>query len=112
MYRASKFNSADLVAFYGAVNGELRHLIEYEDDWLAILANAAAILRHQLDEINWVGFYLLKNEVLVLGPFQGLPACSTITLGSGVCGAAVATMKTMVVDDVHEFPGHIACDEA
>ncbi len=78
------------------------------------LANIAALLRQCLDRINWVGFYLWQEEgsQLVLGPFQGLPACTRIPLGKGVCGTAAASGKTQLVPDVHEFPGHIACDSA
>lgn len=78
----------------------------------ANLANASAVLNQAMDEINWVGFYLLeqKKQVLVLGPFQGKPACVEIQVGRGVCGTAVAEDEIMLVKDVHEFPGHIACD--
>ena len=78
----------------------------------ANLANAAALLYHTLREINWAGFYLLEGETLVLGPFQGRPACIEIPLGRGVCGTAAARRETVLVPDVHAFPGHIACDEA
>ena len=77
----------------------------------ANLANAAALLYRSLPEVNWAGFYLLEGETLVLGPFQGKPACIEIPLGRGVCGTAAASGKTVVVPDVHAFPGHIACDE-
>ena len=80
------------------------------DDTIANLANVSALLKQRLDDINWVGFYLLKGETLVLGPFQGLPACTTIAKGRGVCGAAVERRQAIRVSDVHEFPGHIACD--
>ena len=76
------------------------------------LSNAAALLNHFLDDINWVGFYLAKGQELVLGPFQGLPACIRIPFHKGVCGHAATTKQTVVVSNVHEFPGHIACDEA
>ena len=112
MYRAEKFATHDLKTFYQAVNTELLTLIEYEDEWLPALGNAAALLRHQLRDINWVGFYLLKEGLLVLGPFQGQPACSMIMLGKGVCGTAAYQRETIVVPDVHLFPGHIACDSA
>lgn len=77
---------------------------------IANLANAAALLWQNLTEINWAGFYLLEEDVLVLGPFQGKPACVEIPIGKGVCGTAVAENKTLLVDNVHDFPGHIACD--
>ncbi len=83
-----------------------------EDDRVANLANAAAILFHGLPDLNWAGFYLMKGEVLVLGPFQGRAACIRIPLGRGVCGTAAATRATQLVADVHAFPGHIACDAA
>jgi L-methionine (R)-S-oxide reductase len=91
---------------------QLTYLIEGERDWLANLANAAALLYHSLDEVNWAGFYLMKQGELVLGPFNGKPACIRIPVGKGVCGAAVKEEKTMLVKDVHAFPGHIACDAA
>src|SRR5690625_4422146 len=95
---------------YEIVLGQLRALIEGEPDVIANLANASALLYQFLDEVNWVGFYLWKEDELVLGPFQGLPACIRIPNGQGVCGTAIAENKTMLVDNVHEFPGHIACD--
>jgi len=91
---------------------ELRGLIAGEPDWIANLANSAALIYHSLPDLNWAGFYLLKDGELVVGPFQGKPACVRIALGKGVCGTAAAQRKTQVVRDVHEFPGHIACDSA
>ncbi|MDQ6148676.1 GAF domain-containing protein, partial [Staphylococcus haemolyticus] len=85
-------------------------LIEDEQNLIAILSNTSAILNDNLDQINWVGFYLIENEELILGPFQGHPACVHIAIGKGVCGTAVAEDKTQLVKDVHAFPGHIACD--
>ena len=79
---------------------------------IANLANAAALLYHSLDGLNWAGFYLLEGDALVLGPFQGRPACIEIPVGRGVCGTAVAEGRTQLVPDVHQFPGHIACDSA
>lgn len=76
------------------------------------MANAAALLWEELDNINWVGFYILADGELKLGPFQGKVACTTIQIGRGVCGSAAAKNKTMLVENVHEFPGHIACDSA
>ena len=76
------------------------------------LANASALLWQELDKLNWAGFYLMENGILVLGPFQGKPACIEIPVGKGVCGTAVAEQKTQLVPDVHQFPGHIACDSA
>lgn len=91
---------------------QLKALIEDEDDFIANLSNSAALLNQFLDKINWVGFYLLKDNELVLGPFQGLPACVRIEFGKGVCGTALKEEKTQRVPNVHEFPGHIACDAA
>lgn len=90
----------------------LASLLEGETDALANLANAAALLFASLDRINWAGFYLLRGDTLVLGPFQGKPACVRIPLGKGVCGACAARRETLVVPDVHAFPDHIACDDA
>ncbi|MDM8100993.1 MULTISPECIES: GAF domain-containing protein [Oceanobacillus] len=83
-----------------------------ESNQTALLANASSLLNQFLDEVNWVGFYLTENEELVLGPFQGLPACIRIPFGKGVCGTAVSKNKTQRIADVHQFPGHIACDGA
>lgn len=95
---------------YEMVLGQLRALIEGETDVIANLANASALLYQFLDEVNWVGFYLWKENELVLGPFQGLPACIRIPNGKGVCGTAVTEKETILVENVHAFPGHIACD--
>lgn len=86
--------------------------LDSEQDILANLSNAVALIKALIDRLNWTGFYFLKDEELVLGPFQGLPACNRIKLNTGVCGAAVSLKKTHIVSDVHEFPGHIACDSA
>ena len=83
-----------------------------ESDALAVICNAAALMDSFLGDINWVGFYLMRQGELVLGPFQGKPACSRIKVGEGVCGTCVQTDQTMIVADVNEFPGHIACDSA
>lgn len=83
-----------------------------EKDSLANISNATAIINACIDNINWAGFYFLKGDELVLGSFQGLPACNRIGIGKGVCGTAVATKEVQLVPDVHEFPGHIACDSA
>ena len=95
---------------YEIVLNQLIALIDGEDDVIANLANASALLNQFLDNINWVGFYIWKDDELVLGPFQGLPACIRISYGKGVCGTAVKERKTILVPNVHEFPGHIACD--
>ncbi|HLS20517.1 MAG TPA: GAF domain-containing protein [Bacillota bacterium] len=97
---------------YELVIRQLQALIEDDDDEISVLANVAALLNQFLDEINWVGFYLWKKDELVLGPFQGLPACTRIAYGKGVCGTSLKEEKTMLVPDVNKFPGHIACDAA
>ena len=89
---------------------KLRGLVEDVPHRIANLANASALIYDGLDGLNWAGFYLLEGSTLVLGPFQGKPACIEIPIGRGVCGTAVAENKTQLVYDVHEFPGHIACD--
>lgn len=86
--------------------------LEGEKDSLANISNATAIINAFIDRINWAGFYFLRGDILILGPFQGLPACNRIEIGSGVCGTAVATKEIQLVPDVHQFPGHIACDSA
>ena len=97
---------------YELVQKQLLALIEDETNRIANLSNAAALLNQFLDEINWVGFYLYEEGQLILGPFQGLPACVRIPMGRGVCGTSAATEKTLRIEDVHQFPGHIACDAA
>jgi L-methionine (R)-S-oxide reductase len=95
---------------YRELLAQLTALIGDERDFVANMANMAALLFHQLPDLNWAGFYLMRDGELVLGPFQGKPACIRIPVGRGVCGTAAATMATQVVADVHAFPGHIACD--
>lgn len=102
----------DKEAFYRQVNACLESMIGDEPDWLAGLANASALLYQLMPDINWAGFYLFKGGELVLGPFQGKPACIRIPVGKGVCGTAAQTRKIQIVPDVHLFPGHIACDSA
>ena len=97
---------------YPELTAQLKALTEGVPHPVANLANAAALLWQELEDINWAGFYLLEGDVLVLGPFQGKPACIEIPLGRGVCGTAAARDCTLVVPDVHAFPGHIACDAA
>ena len=91
---------------------QLEALLSAETDPVANMANTAALVYNGLAGLNWAGFYLLKEGVLVLGPFQGKPACVRISVGRGVCGTAVQLRKTVLVPDVHQFPGHIACDSA
>ena len=97
---------------YKTLNRELAALLEGIAYPVTILANASALLYNTLEDINWAGFYLLTDATLVLGPFQGKPACTEIAVGKAVCGTAVAERQTQRVPDVHAFPGHIACDSA
>ena len=102
----------DKPELYRQLLQQLDGLLEGETDWVANAANASALLWHTLPQLNWVGFYFLRGGELVVGPFQGKPACVRIALGRGVCGTAAASGVTQVVPDVHAFPGHIACDAA
>lgn len=106
--------STDRNKAYDLLCKQLSALLEGETNATANLANASALLNQFLDRVNWVGFYTFEEETnqLVLGPFQGLPACVRIPLGKGVCGTSAQNQETLVVKDVHEFPGHIACDAA
>ncbi|ANU12699.1 GAF domain protein [Planococcus halocryophilus Or1] len=97
---------------YTMLSKQLDALLDGEKNSIANLSNASALLNQFLERINWVGFYLMEDGELVLGPFQGLPACVRIPVGKGVCGTAVADKRTMLVEDVQAFPGHIACDAA
>src|SRR5690554_1302813 len=97
---------------YSLLNKQLDALLDGEPNRIANLSNASALLGQFLDRINWVGFYLMEEGELVLGPFQGMPACVRIPVGKGVCGTAIDKNETMLIDDVHAFPGHIACDAA
>ena len=99
-------------AFYTEVANELAALLADERDPIANAANTAALLFDRLPDVNWAGFYIFRGDELVLGPFQGRPACVRIAMGKGVCGTAAAKQQTLVVPDVHAFPGHIACDDA
>jgi len=95
---------------YAELVRTLASLLAGERDWIANLSNTSALLMQEFGDVNWVGFYLLKGGELVLGPFQGKPACVRIAVGKGVCGTAAARRMSVVVPNVHEFPGHIACD--
>lgn len=95
---------------YSLMNAALEGLVEGVPHTVANLANASALLNDMMENINWAGFYIVEDGKLVLGPFQGKPACIEIEIGSGVCGTAVAENATMLVPNVHDFPGHIACD--
>ena len=96
--------------FYHGLQQQIRALVDGETDPVANMANCAAQIFHSVPRLNWAGFYLLKGETLVLGPFQGQPACIRIALGSGACGTAAKTKTTIRIPDVTKFPGHIACD--
>lgn len=102
----------DKKQMYNFMKMRLTALIGEESDWLANLSNAAALIWQILDDINWSGFYLMKDDKLVLAPFQGKPACVNIEVGKGVCGTAASTRSYQLVKNVHDFPGHIACDSA
>lgn len=97
---------------YSLLRAQMLALLRDETDALATASNFVALLFQALNDVNWLGLYILRGEELVLGPFQGLPACVRIPLGKGVCGAAAANLVTLRVDDVHQFPGHIVCDAA
>jgi L-methionine (R)-S-oxide reductase len=97
---------------YRELAGQLAALLAGETDRVANAANMAALIYHGLPDLNWAGFYFRRGAELVLGPFQGKPACVRIAIGRGVCGTAAARAATVVVPDVHDFPGHIACDAA
>lgn len=97
---------------YKLMNAQLASLIEDVPHRIANMANASALLYDTLEDLNWAGFYLMENGILVLGPFQGKTACIEIRVGKGVCGTAVERDEIMLVEDVHQFPGHIACDSA
>ncbi|MBV8097828.1 MAG: GAF domain-containing protein, partial [Verrucomicrobia bacterium] len=105
-------DSIDKKTQYAEINQALQAVLTGESDRIANLANAAALLFWSLLAVNWAGFYLLKEQGLVLGPFQGKIACVRIKLGQGVCGTAAEQRQTLVVPNVHEFSGHIACDSA
>jgi GAF domain-containing protein len=98
--------------FYQLLQQQAQSLIEDETDLIANMANLSALLFTEMPDLNWSGFYILRQGELVLGPFQGKPACVRIAVGKGVCGTAVASGQIQLVKDVHEFPGHIACDAA
>ncbi|KFL44173.1 hypothetical protein CH76_02465 [Lysinibacillus sp. BF-4] len=111
MFKPTTYNG-ELETQYASLQQQLGALLAGETNMIANLSNTSALLNQFLHTVNWVGFYLREGDELVLGPFQGLPACVRIPLGSGVCGSSAAKDKTFVVEDVHQFPGHIACDAA
>lgn len=112
MFATALPQSPSKAALYEELLPLARALFEGERDFLANSANLAALLYHSLPELNWAGFYWLRGKELVLGPFQGRPACVRIGLGKGVCGTAAAERRTVIVPDVNAFAGHIACDSA
>jgi GAF domain-containing protein len=112
MHVSRTTSSLDKTGTFAELQQQLAGLLEGERDGLANCANAAALIYHALPELNWAGFYFLRHEELVLGPFQGNVACVRIALGKGVCGTAAAHRETLIVPDVDAFPGHIACDAA
>ena len=103
---------ASKAELFDSLNAQLRSLFADESDFIANAANLSSLLFNSLPDLNWAGLYRLKHGELVLGPFQGKPACVRIRLGEGVCGTAASRQETIVVDNVHDFPGHIACDSA
>jgi GAF domain-containing protein len=111
-FTSPRYEFQDKGADYARLAQELAALLAGERDFIANAANTAALIYAALPEVNWAGFYFLKAGELVVGPFQGRPACVRIALGKGVCGTAAAERRTLVVPDVHAFPGHIACDAA
>lgn len=112
MFSLSSLPTGTIAEQYQHLEREVKALLHGEKDAIANMANFSSLLYHTLPDVNWVGFYLLKREELVLGPFQGKPACIRIPIGKGVCGTAASRRETVVVDDVDAFPGHIACDSA
>jgi GAF domain-containing protein len=112
MHELPQPSAATKPEVYAEVRSAVAAVLDGERDFVANAANCAAVLYHTLPDLNWAGFYLLKGGELVLGPFQGKPACVRIAVGRGVCGTAAAARQAVVVPDVHRFPGHIACDAA
>jgi L-methionine (R)-S-oxide reductase len=111
-HTTTRYDFKDKTADYASLAEELSALLAGERDLVANAANTASLIFHALPDVNWAGFYFMHDGALVVGPFQGKPACVRIALGKGVCGTAAARRETVLVPDVHEFPGHIACDAA
>ncbi len=111
-HATARYDFRDKAGDYARLAQELESLLAGERDLVANAANTAALIFSALPDVNWAGFYLLKEGELVVGPFQGNPACVRIALGKGVCGTAAAERRTVLVPDVNAFPGHIACDSA
>jgi GAF domain-containing protein len=112
MYAAQTIEAGSKHEVYVQLVEQARGLLAGESDRIANAANLAALVNDVLPDLNWVGFYFFDGQELVVGPFQGKPACVRIAMGRGVCGTAASTRETQLVRDVHEFPGHIACDAA
>lgn len=111
-HQSQNYDFRDAAGAYAELARDLGALLAGEHDLVANAANTSALIWDALPDLNWAGFYLYKSGELVLGPFQGKPACVRIAIGKGVCGSAAARRETLLVDDVHAFPGHIACDSA
>lgn len=112
MFTSRPIETAEKGQLYADLAQQLAGLLEGESDFIANAANMAALLFNTLPDLNWAGFYLMKSGELVLGPFQGKPACVRIAIGKGVCGTAAERRTSILVEDVEAFPGHIACDAA
>ncbi|HSC47199.1 MAG TPA: GAF domain-containing protein [Gammaproteobacteria bacterium] len=110
MFEMKKIEASGKAELYGELLSQAKGLLHGERDLVANAANFSALLYHSLPDLNWVGFYFLKDGELLVGPFQGKPACVRIALGKGVCGTAAAKRETQLVPDVNKFPGHIFCD--
>ena len=111
-HQTSRYDFQNKPADYASLAQELEGLLNGEHDLIANAANATSLIFHALPDLNWCGVYLLRGKELIVGPFQGKPACVHIPLGKGVCGTAAEQKKTIIVPDVEAFPGHIACDAA
>jgi GAF domain-containing protein len=111
-FQVAESRSTPKSTLYNQLELQLASLLDGERDLIANSANFAALIFHSLPDLNWAGFYFLQDDELVLGPFQGQPACVRIGIGKGVCGTAAQSRATTIVPNVHEFPGHIACDSA
>jgi len=110
MFSIKAIETADKTELYQQLLAQAKGLFHDESDMIANAANLSSLLFNSLEDVNWAGFYFYKKKELVLGPFQGLPACIRIALGKGVCGTAAQSRQTQLVEDVHAFPGHIACE--
>jgi GAF domain-containing protein len=110
MFDLSVFDNLTQKQKYESLLSMMDSLLKDETDVITNLSNASALIKALVSNLNWAGFYIIKNNELVLGPFQGLPACNRIQIGKGVCGTSALKGETMLVKDVHSFPGHIACD--